>query len=161
MASICEIKNPADWPTSCDLGVLDLALMGDSALRLGHCTIDELAEAAAPRRRGAPMLRRIIGFLDQRSESPWESVMRILHQAAEIPVEPQHVVLDHWGRFVARGDLRIVGTTGFRSSMAVGIESLTSRRWDPERLRRWNALIADSMLGPPGRARALRYWRLA
>jgi hypothetical protein len=29
-----------------DLGVLDLVLMGDSALRLGHCTIDQLVETA-------------------------------------------------------------------------------------------------------------------
>ena len=93
-----------------DLGVLDLVLMGDSALRLGHCTIEELVKTAAQRRRGAPMLRRIIGMLDRRSESPWESVMRVLHRAADIPVEPQYEVLDQWGRFVARGDLWIVGT---------------------------------------------------
>jgi hypothetical protein len=93
-----------------DLGVLDLVLMGDSALRLGHCTIDQLVKTAAQRRRGAPMMRRIIGMLDNRSESPWESVMRVLHRAADIPVEPQHEVFDQWGRFIARGDLWIVGT---------------------------------------------------
>jgi hypothetical protein len=93
-----------------DLGVLDLVLMGDSALRLGHFTIDELVATAAQRRRGAPRLRQIIGLLDKRSESPWESVMRVLHQAADVPVEPQHNVFDRWGRFVARGDLWIVGT---------------------------------------------------
>ena len=93
-----------------DLGELDLVLMGDSALRLGHCTVDELVDTAAPRRRGAPLLRRVIGMLDERSESPWESVMRVLHRAADIPVEPQHEIFDQWGRFVARGDLWIVGT---------------------------------------------------
>jgi hypothetical protein len=70
-----------------DLGVLDLVLMGDSALRLGHCTLEELVETAAQRRRGAPKLRRAIGMLDSRSESPWESIMRVLHRAADIPVE--------------------------------------------------------------------------
>ena len=75
-----------------DLGELDLVLMGDSALRLGHCTIDELIDTAAQRRRGAPLLRRVIGMLDKRSESPWESVMRVLHRVADIPVEPQHEV---------------------------------------------------------------------
>jgi hypothetical protein len=185
-----------------DLGVLDLVLMGDSALRLGHCTIDELAEAAARRRRGAPMLRRIIRMLDVRSESPLESVMRVLHRAADIPVEPQHEVFDHWGRFVARGDLWIVGTNrlhefdggghrepdiqrsdltrdrrlieanwqrfGFTkaqllnegASIIASTDRLLGRSWDPERLRRWNALIANSMFGRPGRARALRHWRL-
>lgn len=40
--------------------VLDLVLMGDSALRLGHCTIDQLVKTASQRRRGAPMLRRVV-----------------------------------------------------------------------------------------------------
>jgi hypothetical protein len=172
MASIREIRNPADWPRSSepqesgashvcglhpphrrrtssadnageamlavarDLGVLDLVLMGDSALRLGHGTIDELAEAAARRRRGAPMLRRIIRMLDQRSESPWESVMRVLHRAADIPVEPQHEVFDHWGRFVARGDLWIVGTNRLHEFDGGGHREADIQRSDLTRDRR-------------------------
>lgn len=93
-----------------DLGVLDLVLMGDSALRAGDVTIAELRLAAGRRRRGAPLLRRVIPLLDARSESPWESIMRTLHLAAEIPVEPQHEVRDAAGRFLARADLWIVGT---------------------------------------------------
>jgi very-short-patch-repair endonuclease len=184
-----------------DLGVLDLVLMGDSALRLGHCTLEELVETAAQRRRGGPMLRRVIGILDRRSESPWESVMRVLHRAADIPVEPQYEVVDQWGRFVARGDLWIVSTNrlhefdggvhrqpnaqsrdltrdrllieagwqrfGFTkgqvlnegASIIASTDTLLGRTWDPARLHRWNALIADSMFGPRGRARALRNWR--
>jgi very-short-patch-repair endonuclease len=186
-----------------DLGVLDLVLIGDSALRLRHCRIDELVETAAQRRRGAPMLRRIIGMLDKRSESPWESVMRVLHRAADIPVEPQHEVFDQWGRFIARCDLWIVGTNrvheydggihrdpdtqshdlsrdrrlieagqqrfGFTkaqilnegASIIASTDTLLGRSWDPARLRRWNALIANSMFGRPGRLRALRQWQSA
>ena len=40
-----------------DLGVLDLVPLADSALRLGHCTLDELTAATAERRRGAPAAR--------------------------------------------------------------------------------------------------------
>jgi hypothetical protein len=111
------------------------------------------------------------------------------------------VVLDQWGRFVARGDLWIVGTNrlhefdggvhrepdtqsrdlardrllieagwqrfGFTkaqvrnegASIIASTDTLLGRNWDPARLRRWNALIADSMFGPRGRARALRNWR--
>ena len=90
-----------------DLGVLDLVIMADSALRLEHCSVTELLIAARQRRRGAPLLRRVIPMLDPRSESPWESVMRVLHQAAEIPVTPQYEVFDEFGRFIARVDLRI------------------------------------------------------
>jgi hypothetical protein len=93
-----------------DLGVLDLVILGDSALRLKHCTITELRIVAAQRRQGAPLLRQVVGLLDPRSESPWESVMRVLHVAAEIPVDPQFEIFDDRGRFIARADLRIRGT---------------------------------------------------
>ena len=43
-----------------DLGVLDLMIIGDSALHLGACTIDQLSMAAAGRRRGAPRLRTVL-----------------------------------------------------------------------------------------------------
>jgi hypothetical protein len=72
-----------------DLGILDLVILGDSALRTGDCTIEELEATAAQQRRGAPRLRAVLPLLDDRSESPWESVMRVLHQAVSINVEPQ------------------------------------------------------------------------
>jgi len=49
-------------------------------------------------------------LLDGRSESPWESVLRMLHWAADVAVVPQYKVYDTFGRFVARGDLWVVGT---------------------------------------------------
>jgi very-short-patch-repair endonuclease len=93
-----------------DLGVLDLVVLGDSALRSGHVTRTELEICAGQRRRGAPLLRAVIPLLDKRSESAWESIMRVLQVAAEIPVEPQHPVHDEDGRFLARADFWVVGT---------------------------------------------------
>jgi very-short-patch-repair endonuclease len=93
-----------------DLGLLDVVILGDSALRCGDCTLKELRATAAQRRRGAPRLRALLPLLDDRSESPWESVMWVLHLAAGIEVEPQKEIFDQWGRFVARGDLWLVGT---------------------------------------------------
>jgi very-short-patch-repair endonuclease len=93
-----------------DLGLLDLVILGDPALRCGHCTMEGLRATAAQRRRGAPRLRAVLPLLDARSESPWESVMRVLHLAAEIDVEPQKKIYDAHGRFVARADLWLVGT---------------------------------------------------
>jgi very-short-patch-repair endonuclease len=93
-----------------DLEVLDLVPLADSALRLGHCEPDEMAALAATRRPGARMLRRVLPLLDRRSESAWESVLRVLHVAVDVPVEPQHVVRDAAGAFVARADLWLVGT---------------------------------------------------
>ena len=93
-----------------DLTVLDLVPLADSALRSGDCTVDDLALVAASGRPGSAVLRSVLPLLDSRSESAWESVMRVLHRAAGIAVEPQHRVLDGAGRFVARADLWLVGT---------------------------------------------------
>jgi hypothetical protein len=66
--------------------------------------------AAAGRRRRAPRLRTVIPLLDGRSESPWESVLWLLHCVADVEVEPQKKIYDEWGRFVARADLWVIGT---------------------------------------------------
>lgn len=107
-----RVTTPAETilATARDLGVLDLVVLGDSALRSGHVTLSELEICASQRRRGAPLLREVIPLLDKRSESAWESIMRVLHGAAEIPVEPQHPVHDANGRFLARADFWVVGT---------------------------------------------------
>jgi len=122
-----------------DLGVLDLVILGDSALRLRHCTLIDLQIAARQRRRGAPLLRRIIPMLDARSESAWESIMRVLHQAAEIPVTPQQEIFDERGRFVARVDLRIDGTRRIHEYDGAGHRDADVHEHDLERDR---ALIA-------------------
>jgi hypothetical protein len=83
-------------------------------------TLTELKIAANQRRRGAPRLRQVIPLLDKRSESAWESVMRVLHVAADIPVEPQHEIFDEYGRFVARVDLLIKGPAEFMSTTVQG-----------------------------------------
>lgn len=83
-----RVTTPAETLLACarDLHILDLVLMADCALRRKHCTLTDLAIVARQRRRGAPLLRRVIPMLDPRSESAWESVMRVLHRAADIPV---------------------------------------------------------------------------
>ncbi|GAA1841033.1 hypothetical protein ACFFOM_05375 [Microlunatus capsulatus] len=93
-----------------DLAPLDLVPLADAALRIGDCTTAALAAVAAGRRRGAPALRAVLPILDARSESAWESVLRLLHQAAEVDVVPQHTVRDDRGGFVARADLWLRGT---------------------------------------------------
>ena len=185
-----------------DLGLLDLVQLGDSALRRRDCTIEDLHLAAAGRRAGAVRLRQLIPLLDGRSESAWESVMRLLHHAADIPVEPQRKFFAPTGRFVARADLWLIGTRQIheydgevhrdrdvhrgdlrrdRGLVEIGVTRLgyTSREllreggsviaaadralgrsWDPTRLRRWNALIEDSLWGAAGLARARAHWKM-
>jgi hypothetical protein len=119
-----------------DLGLLDLVIMGDSALRLEHCSMNELKATAGKQRRGAPRLRSVLPLLDERSESPWESVMRVLHVAAEIEVEPQRKIYDSFGRFVARADLWLLGTRRIHEYDGDGHRDRQAHRNDLARDRR-------------------------
>jgi hypothetical protein len=92
-----------------DLTLVDLVPMVDCALAAG-VSPDELVAAARPRSRGAGTLRRAVGLADPRSESWWESVLRLMHVVAGLgPVECQVDVAGRDG-VVARADLHLVGT---------------------------------------------------
>lgn len=93
------------------LGLLDLVVLVDCALRVGACTLAELVIVAGQRRPGAPRLRQAVTLADHRSESPWETLLRVLHVVCGVEVEPQFVLREGDGSFVARADLWLVGTT--------------------------------------------------
>jgi hypothetical protein len=92
-----------------DLSLIDLVPLVDVALAQGSGR-DDILGAARPRSRGARTLRRAVALADGRSESWWESVLRLLHVLTGLgPVEPQVEIRD--GEvFVARADLHLVGT---------------------------------------------------
>lgn len=92
-----------------DLGLLDMVVLIDAALHLGECTRSELQQAST-RRRGGPALRTALRLADARSESAWESLLRLLHQLGGVPVVPQFPIPDGAGAERARADLRIQGT---------------------------------------------------
>lgn len=92
------------------LALLDLVAVIDSALHLGHTTVDRLRATMVPGRRGVRVLRRALDLADGRSESWWETMLRLVHVLSGFEVEPQHVVRNAAGVEIARGDLRIVGT---------------------------------------------------
>jgi very-short-patch-repair endonuclease len=74
-------------------------------------------------------------WCDGRAESAWESLLRVLHVSADVPVVPQHEVRQH-GRFVARGDLWLEGTTTLHEYDGVHHRSPTQQRKDLARDRR-------------------------
>lgn len=90
------------------LGLLDVVVILDSALHLGDVTPQELGVALTHRRFGVRRLRAAAQLADGRSESAFESLLRVLHVVCDVPVVPQYELWHH-GRLVARGDLRIVG----------------------------------------------------
>ncbi|WP_158630609.1 hypothetical protein [Nocardioides daphniae] len=81
--------------------------MLDSLVRHPDFHPGELTELPT-RLRGLTRLRRLLGHADPRSESPWESILRLFHDVVEAPVESQYEVIQE-GRFVARGDFRLAG----------------------------------------------------
>ncbi len=93
-----------------DLAVLDLVPMIDSALRLGDVSVAELEELAHSGLPGSRRLRTALAFSDGRSESAWETILRMFHRVADVPVEPQVTIVDSDGAFVARADLVVVAT---------------------------------------------------
>lgn len=105
------LATPEETILACarDLSLLDLVVLGDSALHLGLTTTSDLLTSASRRRWGAAVLTRAVGWMDRRAESPWESLLRVFHRVCGVRVEPQHNVYDGQ-RFVARGDLWLVGT---------------------------------------------------
>ena len=176
-----KITTPAETLLACarDLGILDVVILADSALRHGDVTLTELRVAANQRRRGAPRLRQVIPLLDKRSESAWESVMRVLHVAPDIPVEPQHEIFDEYGRFVARVDLLIKGTRRIHEYDGAGHREADTHQKDLKRdrhlilddwqrlgftsmhLRNEGAAIIrsiDTLLGRPWDNRRLQAW---
>lgn len=107
-----RLDRPEEVLLACarDLGLIDLLVLVDNALRSGADPA-HLASVSRGRRKGAPALRRAPTLSDPRSESPWETVLRLFHAVCEAPVEPQRELLDEVGCFVARADLWVVGST--------------------------------------------------
>lgn len=93
------------------LSLLDLVVLIDSALHLRDVTLDELRAVCRPRRRGRRALLAALAWVDGRAESPWETLLRVLHVVIGVEVEPQVEIADAHGEFIARVDLQVVGTT--------------------------------------------------
>lgn len=172
---------PAEVLLACavEVGLLDLVVLIDAALHLGMVTMAELEEVMSRRRYGVPLLKRAVQLADDRSESAWETLLRILHVVCDIPVDPQYVLLDEEGGFVARGDLRIVGTTTLHEYDGGEHRKKPRQRRDLARERRIGNVVwtrrgytdvevlhqatmilrdADRSLGRPHRPERVRAW---
>jgi very-short-patch-repair endonuclease len=95
-----------------DLSLVDLTVLLDSATRsAGALVRDQVTDLCHGTRPGVRRLRAAALLADARSESAWETLLRLFHVSVGVPVETQHVVLDTEGHFVARADLLISGTS--------------------------------------------------
>jgi len=62
-----------------DLSLLDLVVAIDCALQHRWCSESDIFAAVVARQRGIRMLRAAMPFADGRSESVWETVLRLFH----------------------------------------------------------------------------------
>ncbi|MGH3473314.1 MAG: hypothetical protein ACRDOT_00215 [Aeromicrobium sp.] len=92
------------------LELIDLVAVIDCAVHLRHTTVEEIRSTMRAGRRGVRVLRRALDICDGRSESRWETVLRLLHVLSGIEVEAQLVVRNAFDVIVARADLWIIGT---------------------------------------------------
>lgn len=115
------------------LDLLSLVILGDSALHLGDVTLDQLMSTGQLRRRGAPALRAALPIMDGRSESPGETLLRLLHRSCAVPVEPQFRVEGAYGNTVARADLRIEATR--QLAEFDGAHHRSARQYEQDRAR--------------------------
>lgn len=93
-----------------DLGTLDLTIMIDSALRLGHIHVKNMELLLASRRPGVQVLRQAWQLSDARAESAGESLLRLFHRALDIAVVPQVTLYDSNNHELGRADLLVAGT---------------------------------------------------
>jgi very-short-patch-repair endonuclease len=91
-----------------DLSTLDVMVLIDSALHQHACSEAELL-AISRGRRGGQRLRQALALTDARSESCWESLLRVLHTSSGLRVTPQFRI-DLPGGSHLRADLLLDGT---------------------------------------------------
>lgn len=139
-----------------DLALIDLVVMLDSALRLGHVTSYQLDEYCHSGRPGSRRLRHAAALSDSRSESAWETILRLFHNAVDIDVEPQRRMYDETGRFAGRVDLWVKGTPGAHEYDGDEHEKAQRRKTDLRRARRLldagverRGYVADDLLNHP------------
>lgn len=90
-----------------DVTVPELIQAIEWAMHQGLTTFDRLARYALDHHlRGVRRVRDVIGFVREGSESPRETLVRLMIRFAHLPEPAPNVVLrDDDGRFLARGDL--------------------------------------------------------
>lgn len=94
-----------------DLELIDLVVAIDCAMHEHHVRLEDLVEAIRPRQRGGPRLRAALSLSDGRSESAWESILRLVYQLCGFTrIRPQQVIRDARDAIVARADLALLGT---------------------------------------------------
>ena len=119
-----------------DLGVLDVLVMLDSALALGHVSKARLEVIVRSGRPGVRVLNAALQRADPRSESAGETVLRAFEEAMHVAVESQVTLVDSRETFVARVDFLVSGTRKVHEYDGEGHRARAQHRSDLRRDRR-------------------------
>jgi hypothetical protein len=139
---MCDGELPVDAPEEIllrcarDLGHLDLVVLIDSALALGHLDPERMATILSSRRPGTRPLAAAYDVAHSRAESAGESVLRRFHDVIEVPVEPQATLRDGGGQEIGRADLLVCGRRDVHEYDGAGHRSAAQHRSDLRRERR-------------------------
>lgn len=130
------VTEPAETLLACarDLALLDLVVLCDAALHMGTCSLSDLRAVCRPASARGTCAAARPGPRRRRSESAWETLLRMLHVACDVAVEPQRELYDADGGFLARADLLVSGTHSL------------------------HPLLLGSLFTPTGTARLRRRW---
>jgi hypothetical protein len=93
-----------------DLALIDVSIMIESALRLEDIDKDAMERLLASRRPGIVLLRAAWRRASAKSQSAGETILRLFHDAIDVPVSPQAELFDARGNLLGVGDLLVVGT---------------------------------------------------
>lgn len=93
-----------------DLHELDLTCLVEGARHRSLLADEDEDRLLDERYPGSPRMRRALARAIGGAESIWEVLLRELHRACDVAVEPQYEIVDATGTFVARADLWLVGT---------------------------------------------------
>ena len=102
-------------------------------------------------------LRAAYGRSHQRAESAGETVLRVFHDAMDVPVDPQVDLVDAEGRLLGRADLLVTGTGNVHEYDGSGHRKRDQQRSDLRRERRLagtpyvrRGFTLDDLLNHPG-----------
>lgn len=121
-----------------ELGVLDLAVLVGSALRLGATRADLLGSAG----RGRPGSRRVreaISLTDPALESAGEALLLAFHRMIDVDVVVQYEIVVN-GVFIARGDQWLRGTRAVHEYDGADHRDREQHRDDLRRERRLSSV---------------------
>jgi hypothetical protein len=134
------VEDPEEVLLRCarDLGVLDLVILVDSALRLGDLDVARMEALLKTRRPGVRVLASAYKLSCQKRESAMESVLGVFHAAMEIVVDVQVEIHDDDGRLLGRVDSLVRGTDQVHEYDGGVHRDKVQHRADLRRERSWS-----------------------